>query len=130
MAGNFEDYINYRVSKSDEAFKDAELLAENQRWNTCENRLYYAAFYLVSALLYKQKIKAHTHNGTKTMFFSNFIKTNKINKEFGKMYSTLFDWRQQGDYADFIDFDENTVRPILNDVAQFNKKLKQILFES
>ncbi len=129
MDRSSEDYINYRVSKSEEAFKDAEILAENHRWNTCVNRLYYSAFYLVSALLFKQKIKASTHNGTKTIFFSNFIKTNKVEKEFGKMYSTLFDWRQQGDYADFVDFDEQIVRPFINEVAQFNKKLKEILFE-
>jgi hypothetical protein len=40
MTGTKEDYIKYRVLKSREIFADAELLAENQRWNSCVNRLY------------------------------------------------------------------------------------------
>jgi len=31
MKGDKRDYINYRVSKSDEIFQDAKLLAENSR---------------------------------------------------------------------------------------------------
>lgn len=129
MSANAEEYINYRISKSDEAYADAELLLENCRWNTCVNRLYYSSFYLISALLYKHRIKADTHNGTKTVFFLTFVKTGKISKEFGKLYSTLFDWRQQGDYTDFIDFDEKTVKPLISNVAELNKAIKQLLFD-
>lgn len=99
------EYINYRISKSNEAFEDAELLVKNQRWNSCVNRLYYSSFYLLTALLYRHQIKANTHNGTKTAFFLYFVKENRISKELGKLYSTLFDWRQQGDYTDFTDFE-------------------------
>ncbi len=42
MKGTRQDYINYRVEKSDEIFRDAQLLAENNRWNSCVNRLYYS----------------------------------------------------------------------------------------
>ncbi|CAN5145010.1 HEPN domain-containing protein [soil metagenome] len=121
------EYINYRISKSNEAFEDAELLAKNQRWNSCVNRLYYSSFYLLTALLYRHQIKANTHNGTKTAFFLYFVKENKISKDLGKLYSTLFDWRQQSDYTDFTDFDEDTVKPLMRNVAELNGKLKQLL---
>ena len=39
-----EDYINYRVERSVELFEDALLLAQNKRWKSCVNRLYYSAF--------------------------------------------------------------------------------------
>jgi uncharacterized protein (UPF0332 family) len=45
------EYIKYRLEKSDESLNDAKLLAQNQRWNACVNRLYYACFYAVMALL-------------------------------------------------------------------------------
>lgn len=99
-----EDYINYRISKSAEIFDDALLLANNERWNSCINRLYYSSYYLVSALLFKNDINAETHNGVKTQFFLNFVKTGIVGKELGRLYSHLFDWRQESDYADFIDF--------------------------
>jgi uncharacterized protein (UPF0332 family) len=124
---NKEDYIRYRISKSDETYSDAILLANNKRWGSCINRLYYSTFYLVSALLYKNNIKAETHNGIKTQFFLNFIKTGKIDKESGKLYSHLFDWRQETDYADFIEFDEETVKPVIEDVKRLNEKIKNLI---
>lgn len=69
MAGSKQDYINYRIEKSDETYEDAVLLANNERWNSCVNRLYYSSYYLISALLYQHNIKAETHKGTKTQFF-------------------------------------------------------------
>lgn len=109
MPGTKDDYIRYRVEKSKEIYNDAILLAQNGRWNSCVNRLYYSSYYLVSALLYKNGIKAETHNGTKTQFFLHFIKSNATSRDNGKLYSHLFDWRQESDYADFVEFDENTV---------------------
>jgi uncharacterized protein (UPF0332 family) len=45
-----------------------------------------------------------------------FVKTNLIDKKFGKLYSKLFDFRQKGDYGDLYDFDENTIKPLLGPV--------------
>lgn len=78
--GSKQDYINYRIGKSEEIFADAVLLAQNKRWNSCVNRLYYSSYYLISALLYKLDIKAETHNGVKTQFFMHFIKTGLTDK--------------------------------------------------
>jgi uncharacterized protein (UPF0332 family) len=103
MSGTKEDYIDYRIKKSKEVFEDAQLLANNKRWKSSVNRLYYSSFYLVNALLYKHEIKAETHNGVKTQFNLHFIKTSKVDLKFGKLYSNLFSWRQESDYADFID---------------------------
>ena len=127
MTGTPKDYIAYRISKSDEIFEDAKLMAENERWNSCVNRLYYSAYYLVSALLHKNKIKAETHNGVKREFSHHFVKSEIISKEFGKLYSNLFRWRQESDYADFIDFEKETVLPLIGPVADFNKAVKLLL---
>jgi len=127
MEGTKEDYINYRISKSSEIFEDAVLLAENGRWNSCINRLYYSSYYLASALLFKHDINAETHNGVKTQLFLNFVKDGIISKEHGKLYSHLFDWRQETDYADFIDFDEETVNPLLQEVMMLNEILKSMI---
>ncbi len=66
MLGTKQDYIDYRVLKSNEIFEDVRLLAHNHRWNSCVNRIYYSSFYLVSALLYKYDFKSETHNGANT----------------------------------------------------------------
>jgi uncharacterized protein (UPF0332 family) len=129
MKGTKEDYINYRILKSSEIFDDAILLANNERWNSCINRLYYSSYYLVSALLFKNDINAETHNGVKTQLFLNFVKDGIISKEHGKLYSHLFDWRQETDYADFIDFDEETAKPLLREVSVLNEILKELILK-
>ena len=130
MSGNKQDYINYRVLKSFEIFEDAKLLAQNQRWNSCVNRLYYSSYYIISALLYHKNIKSETHNGVKTQFNLHFIKTRLVSIEYGKLYSNLFGWRQETDYADFIEFDEETVEPLLNQVLELNTFLAAIIKNS
>ena len=47
-------------------------------YNTAVNRLYYACFYAVNALLLKYGIPAHTHNGTKSMLGLHFVSNGKI----------------------------------------------------
>lgn len=129
MHGTKEDYINYRIEKSNESFEDALLLANNKRWNSCINRLYYSSYYISSALLLQNNIKAETHNGVKTQLFMNYIKQGKLGKKFGKLFSHLFDWRQETDYADFTDFDEETVIPLIVEVKELNNTLKQLIEE-
>jgi uncharacterized protein (UPF0332 family) len=44
------------------------------------------------------------------------IKTKRIEKEFGKIYSQLFTWRQKGDYDDLFNFSEEKVIPYFEPV--------------
>ncbi len=127
MTGNKEDYINYRISRSHEVFDDAALLAKNGRWNSCINRLYYSSYYLAGALLFSNNIIAETHNGVKTQLFKNYVKTGLLSIEHGKLYSHLFDWRQESDYADFVEFDQNIVEPLVRDVAELNSAMKKLI---
>jgi uncharacterized protein (UPF0332 family) len=130
MAGTKQEYIDYRVSKSNEIFEDAKLLALNQRWNSCVNRLYYSAYYMVSAVLYKNGIQPDTHNGTKTQFNLHFIKSGILPLSLGKLYSNLFFWRQESDYADFVDFDGDTVLPLIDEVLGFNNTILRLIHQT
>ncbi len=129
MHGTKEDYINYRIDKSNESFEDTLLLTNNKRWNSCINRLYYSSYYIASALLLQNNIKVETHNGVKTQLFMNYIKPGKLGTKFGKLFSHLFDWRQETDYAEFTDFDEETVIPLISEVKQLNSTLINLIEE-
>jgi uncharacterized protein (UPF0332 family) len=74
MTGTTKDLINYRLERAKETLEDAKLLAEKQRWNSAINRLY-AAYYAVIALLLKGSFKTTIHNGVKSKFSEQFIKT-------------------------------------------------------
>lgn len=106
-------YIKYRLEKAMETLQVAELLVENKRWNSAVNRLYYAAYYAVSALLVQNTIPTKTHSGVKTQFFLHYVKTGIVEVRLGKTYADLFDMRQKGDYGDFFDFSEADMLAIL-----------------
>jgi|SRR5690554_4518719 uncharacterized protein (UPF0332 family) len=118
MTGSKTDLIRYRLSRSKDTFIDARILADKERWNSAINRLYYAAYYAVIALLLKYNLKPTTHNGAKTVFSEHFIKKEIIPKEFGKLYSQLFTWRQKGDYDDLYDFNKENVLPYFEPVQK------------
>lgn len=124
-----EAYINYRIERSYETFSDAKILAENERWNSCINRLYYSCFYMVFALLFKNGIETKTHSGARTQFFKEFIVSQKVSKDFGKLYSDLFDWRNEGDYGDFIEFDKTIVLPTIEKSSEFLSALESLIKE-
>jgi len=127
---NKEEYIKYRLIRAKETLKDAELLAENQRWNSAINRLYYAAYYAVVALLLKEDLNPSTHNGAKANFSEHFIKTKRIEKDLGKVYSQLFTWRQKGDYDDLFDFDKAKVSPYFKPVEEIIIAIEKLIKDS
>ena len=127
MSGTIEDIIKYRIEKSLDTFEDAKVLASLGRWKNCVKLLYYSSFYLLTALLLKNNIKANTHKGVKTQFFNHFIKNKILGTEFSEFYSILFTWRQEEDYEDFLDFKEQNVLPLIKEVEDFNKAILGLL---
>jgi uncharacterized protein (UPF0332 family) len=81
------------------------------------------------ALLLSADLKPTTHSGAKSNFSEHFILTNKIPKEFGKIYSQLFTWRQKGDYDDMLDFDREKVIPYFEPVNQFIELIQKMLYK-
>ncbi|MCF8338568.1 MAG: HEPN domain-containing protein [Bacteroidales bacterium] len=118
MTGSKNDLIKYRLARAWETLDDAKILAENEKWNSSINRLYYASFYAITALLLNSGLISKSHNGTKNLFSEYFIKTGILPIEYGKLHSQLFTWRQKGDYADLFDFDEEKVTPYIEPVKE------------
>lgn len=125
---NRDDYIKYRFQRSEESLDEAIILAENAKWNAVVNRLYYSCFYAVIALLLKNDIETQSHDGARTQFGFHFIKTGKIDKTFGKLFTKLFDYRQKGDYGDLFDYDEIIVAPLIDQVKKFIIEIKKHIY--
>ncbi len=122
---NKEEYIVYRLQRADESYYEAILLAKEKHWDTFANRLYYSCFYAVIALLLKNDINTSTHLGAINQFALYFIKAGKIDREYGQLYSKLFDYRQKGDYGDMFNFTEEIVTPLMKKVPEFILEIKK-----
>ena len=122
-----QDLIRYRITRARETFDEVALHVENKLWNTAVNRLYYASYYAVIALLISQEIKATTHSGVRQMFGLHFVKTGIIDRELGKFYTDIFDMRQTGDYEDYMDFTENDVLDLLQPANDLITQIENLL---
>ncbi|HBE41936.1 MAG TPA: hypothetical protein DDW27_12160 [Bacteroidales bacterium] len=112
------EYSRLRIESAYNTFEAAKVLAQNGFWNSAINRLYYAIFYAVNALLVLNEIDSQTHSGMRNQFSKYFIKTGKLDKKYGKLLVQLYDWRQQGDYDNLIDFSEETVNQLFKPVNE------------
>lgn len=50
-----QDTTTYRMAKAHSTLRQAQILAKEEEWDGCINRLYYACFYAVIALLHKDQ---------------------------------------------------------------------------
>jgi uncharacterized protein (UPF0332 family) len=106
-----KDLVLYRMTRAEESLEDAHILAKAERWNACVNRLYYACFYAVSALLVMDGLSSSKHAGVRGLFNRQHVKPGKIPKELARIYNDLFERRQEGDYIDFVSFQKSQVLP-------------------
>ena len=108
------EIVKYRLEKSLRTYNEAVGSIANGYVETAANRLYYAAYYAVSALLVSYKYEASTHNGVIQMFGKAFIKSKVLERRYGTIFNQLFSLRMTGDYEDrrFLDIEED-VKPLI-----------------
>ena len=60
--------VEYRIDSAYKTVEAAKLLADRGFWNSAINRLHYAIFYAVNALLVLNDIPTKSHLATKSKF--------------------------------------------------------------
>ena len=122
-----KELVDYRIRRALDTLREVSLHIENELWNTVINRLYYACYYAVIALLISKGIKAQTNAGVRQMFGLHFIKTGLIDKESGSFFSNIFDKRLTGDYNDFIDYTKEDILELINPAKDFIEEIQKLL---
>lgn len=121
------DIISYRLSRANETIEEAKLLLNNNRYNAAVNRLYYACYYAVNALLIKNGIITKTHEGAKAKLGQHFISTGILDKNSGRHYSQLSNARITGDYDDFVQFNRTDVIDFLFQSEKFIESITNLI---
>ncbi|OGU10288.1 MAG: hypothetical protein A2X61_15185 [Ignavibacteria bacterium GWB2_35_12] len=124
-----KELIKYRIERSKETLKDAEVAIENDRINNALNRIYYSAFYIVSALALKHNFSTSKHKQLLGWFNREFISTGKIESGLYKIYSKSFDTRQESDYEDFIEYEKSEAEQHFSDMLQFVSEIEKIILQ-
>lgn len=122
-----EAIIKYRLDRANETIEEAKLMATSNHWNTCANRLYYASFYAVIALLYQKGFRTKSHDGVRILLNKEFVKKGLLSKEFGWFYGDLFNKRQESDYKDIQKFTQEEIEPLIPQTEEFIEVIKSLI---
>ena len=119
--------IEYRMERARETLVEAGIMFDAGRINTYVNRLYYACFYAVSALLLTRNFSTSKHGYLRSLMHREFVKTGLIPKDLSRHFDVLFDSRLEGDYADFIRFKADEVAGWLERTQAFVKHIEGLI---
>lgn len=104
------DLIRYRLNRAKETLQEAQIMFDNGYLYGAANRIYYACFYAVVALLLTKNLSSSKHSGIIGLFNKHFVKTEEIPKDFGRFYARMFDGRLESDYGELIDIETDEIR--------------------
>lgn len=119
--------IAYRMERAHEAIAEAEMLFNSGHINLYVNRLYYACFYAISALLLTKDLSTSKHGYLRSLMHREFVKTGLIPKELGGHFDMLFDSRMKGDYTDFVVFQADDVSGWMERTRDFIKHIEGLI---
>ena len=119
--------IDYRIERAYETLKEAKYNSDGGFYHAAVNRMYYACFYAVIALLLKYDISTQTHQGARAMLGLHFVSKGILSKENGKTFHDLFEKRHSGDYDDFVFCDKEMVDELYPRAVKFIDDVKNLL---
>ncbi|MEI6946785.1 HEPN domain-containing protein [Paraflavisolibacter sp. H34] len=127
MNDTHAEMAGIRKKKALDTMKEARALATAKSWNQVPDRLYYAAFYMVGALLAQNGFFARTHTGHKSLFFKEFVRTSRITAQSGDFFQRLFDGLTEGNYKEMAAPEEGEMRRLIKETESFLNEIKIIL---
>jgi uncharacterized protein (UPF0332 family) len=130
MKAEDRDYAEHRMARAWQSIDEAEYLLQGGYTVLVVNRIYYACFYAVSALLLSEGLSSSKHSGIMTFFDKQWMKTGRAPASMGKFYHVIFEQRQTGDYEDLPAFERDDIVNWLAEARSFVAWIKTWLNEN
>lgn len=128
MSDEKTSLIRYRLEQAQDSLKEADVLLQaGMSHRSVMNRLYYAMFYALLALLQDKQAGTSKHSGAISLFDKEFIKTGILDKEFSKVLHRAFELRQKGDYMEQTEVTKQDIEEIQPKAVLFVNKAKTYL---
>lgn len=119
--------VALELKKARETYEDISILLNANRLNGAANRMYYAVFHAVCALLINDGHQVNTHKGSHALFNLNYIKTGILPKEYGLLYNQLQTMREESDYNCAYDVDIDELQQRLEPAKSFIDNIEKLI---
>jgi uncharacterized protein (UPF0332 family) len=119
--------VCFRRDKARETLADARVLLRQGSPASALNRIYYAMFYEVIALLSTQDLASAKHSGVRALLNERFVKTGVVPVEQGRLFARMYDFRQKSDYGDFVQIEPEEVAGLYEQAARFIDEVDQTI---
>lgn len=121
MTDNRKTLIEYRLTQARDSLREADILNQSgMSLRSVMNRLYYAMFYAVLALLQNKEMGTSKHSGAISIFDREYVKAGIFPREMSKALHRAFELRQKADYME-----ETEVTP--EDIAEIRPLAEQFV---
>ena len=115
------------LGRAKKALLAAKILLENQLYEDCVSRAYYAVLHAAKAALATKDIEPESHNAVKRMFGLHLIKTGEIEKDFAKILTAEQEDRAIGDYNIYIEIEQDRALKRVSDAEKFVERIEKYL---
>lgn len=119
--------VEYRIERAYKTLEEAEEVAKQGWYNLSANRLYYALWYIGSALLISIEHPVKTHSGMIAQINLHYVKEGILSIDDGALLSQMFSLRQSSDYEDFKQVSKELLDDLFPQVCELVEKLKSLI---
>ena len=119
--------VGLELEKAESTFAEHEGLVERGYWSNLANRLYYALFHAVSALLICDAHEVGSHKGAAIRFHQYYVRTSIFTEDEGAFYSQMQTLREKSDYNCFFKVTEAEITARIEPTRKLIEKIKQYI---
>ncbi|MEE9369827.1 MAG: HEPN domain-containing protein [Sedimentisphaerales bacterium] len=121
------DLSQKELTRAKKALLAAKTLLENQLYEDCVSRAYYAVLHAAKAALATVGVEPESHHAVRRMFGLHLVKTGKLEKDFAKILTAEQEDREIGDYDIHIEIEKDTAAKRVRDAEKFVKRIEKYL---
>ena len=115
------------LNRAGKALLAAKTLLENQLYEDCVSRAYYAVLHAAKAALVTTGVEPESHSAVRRLFGLQLVKTGKIEKDFAKILTAEQEDREIGDYDIHIEIEQDTAIKRVVDAEKFVERIDNFL---
>jgi len=109
----------YRLETANDCMSSAKLEFDAGKYKASANRVYYAMFHAIRAVLALDGVDFKKHSAVISQFRQSYIKTGIFDSKYSDTIKHMFNVRMDSDYEDFYVISKDEVKEQIDEIIYF-----------